>query len=582
MQKSITTYFINTIICSFFILFFCLGSVYLLPEKGVNILFISNLWKYLLLFSALILVFFALYLYLKSDKKLSYEKQFEKLTLLDLIVTLVPLTPITQYIFHNQDILSLHQSFTVFSFFALMSIVLCALIPIIFSVFAKKAALQISATGFLYTLLSMANFSANNHWHLAGDIIVQIAVLVICIFILFAISKFAQKWFNLAIVIFFIANTGSAILTAGTGDTSNKDISQEISKLPIYTELANKQPAHTNDIILLVYEAYANNQTLKHYGFDNSSQMNYLKNMGFNLYENSYSIAPCTQSSMPATFSAQMQLSPEYNNRMYEHGRKHIASGAIQRTLAQQNYKYVGIFKTDAFFRGISLSDMTYDLYFPPLEHDESALIINAILEGEFRHEAGYDKIDHQTYVNTKRQVLSQKQLSPYLFYTHSTLPGHSQNSGQCLTDETEKYFRGLEIANKEMRGDIEAVIKNNPDAIIVVAGDHGPYLTRNCAFLIRMRNQLGADQVTKHDLQDRYGNLLAIRWPESESAIKYDIQVLQDIFPAIASYLYDDDTIFDKTRAKRETQYAPIVSLGVQIINGKIKGGVDDGKPLY
>ncbi len=63
----------------------------------------------------------------------------------------------------------------------------------------------------------------------------------------------------------------------------------------------------------------------------------------------------------------------------------------------------------------------------------------------------------------------------------HTHLPYHSQNSGVCRPDEIELFGERLAQANIEMKQDLALVLENDPEAIVIVAGDHGPHLTKNC-----------------------------------------------------------------------------------------------------
>ena len=582
MRKEYSNFFIHAIVITSLLLLYTLSSIFLLPGKGINILFISQFWKLLLLALLVLISALSCFLYFKKDKTLEYKKIFEKAELGDFCIALIPLSPIVQYIFHNQDILNFHKSLIVFAFFALIAIVICVIIPLILSVFISKRNLQIASSAFLYAIFNMASLAATNQWHQQGVFLIQALTFVAVLAILLIISTIAKQKFNAIVFIFFIANLVTAFISTAPSQKTTDNFSEKIAKLPIYSEVINKDIANKRNIIFLSYESYTNNETLKGYGFDNSEQVNFLNNNGFHIYNNAYSTGPCTHSSMGNVFSVGKDMHPEYGSIMYERSRKHIVGGAVQTLLQSKGYKSLGVFKTDSFFRGIMLNEIKYDYYFPPLTGDESSLLISSILEGEFRHEAGYEKIDHQLYTAGKLQALAQKQLSPYIFYSHSTLPGHSQNTGRCMDNDTPKYFEGLRKANIEMRADIETAIQNNPKAIIIVSGDHGPYLTKNCAFLARMGDAITTNDVNRLDIQDRHGVLLAIRWPEKEYATKHNIVTLQDIFPAIFSYMFNDNGIFNKTRTERVTLYSDRVLKGVKVIDGVIKGGKDNNLPLF
>ena len=166
---------------------------------------------------------------------------------------------------------------------------------------------------------------------------------------------------------------------------------------------------------------------------------------------------------------------------------------------------------------------------------------------------------------------------SPRLIYMHDSLPGHSQNSGQCLPNETDLFKERLEIANHQMRQDLEVITRSDPSAIIIVAGDHGPYLTKNCT---GTSSHYDTSEIDRLDVQDRFGTFLAIRWP-TDNFEEYDnITVLQDIFPVMFAYLYDDSQFLTATVAPETL--SPWRIIGVSVSDGRISGGVHDGQLLF
>jgi len=66
--------------------------------------------------------------------------------------------------------------------------------------------------------------------------------------------------------------------------------------------------------------------------------------------------------------------------------------------------------------------------------------------------------------------------------------------------------------ANAEMIADVEMALANNPNAIIILAGDHGPALTGDVFQISDFKSQ---ENVGRLNILDRYGILLAIRWPQ-------------------------------------------------------------------
>ncbi len=77
-------------------------------------------------------------------------------------------------------------------------------------------------------------------------------------------------------------------------------------------------------------------------------------------------------------------------------------------------------------------------------------------------------------------------------------------------------------------------------------------------------------------DIQDRFGTFLAIRWPTPDFENYDDIIVLQDIFPAVFAYLFNDEG-FLESKIDPST-FSPLVT----VRNGIIFGGINDGEPLF
>jgi hypothetical protein len=135
-----------------------------------------------------------------------------------------------------------------------------------------------------------------------------------------------------------------------------------------------------------------------------------------------------------------------------------------------------------------------------------------------------------------------------------------------------------LKIANLEMRQDLDLILKNDPSAIVIVAGDHGPYLTKNCQ---NTSYSYDMAEISRLDIQDRYGTFLAIRWPTEDFTEYDDLPVLQDLFPAVFAYMYDDPTIILQAKIRTKIPTPNTIS-GASVRNGYINGGLNDGELLF
>ncbi len=545
---------------------------YLLPD-GVNAIFAQRTSSLLLV---PLIVFLGIFLFLLnhiSRKKDTFFRKIDSLDYKDIILLLLPMTPITQYILLNQDILSPFSSLVVFMLFLALAFILAILVPWALSVIASKKALMTVGLSVTFLLYNMSALSAHYSWYLHGSLKIQLIYLSLTFLLLYGVLKINNRFSYLLVTAFFFINTTVTLINkdnvTGSFESSPAEKENEISAYLDTTKIAR-----TPDIFLLIYEAYANAETMMKYGFDNCEQIQFLKQNGFTIYDGVYSVGGHTLSSMSRVFEPGKSV--EGNENSYY---RTILSGnsSCLKTLKHSGYKTFGVFHCDYYTQD---HIPTYDMIYPsvrPLIIAGAGLLIRAILMGEFRYNVSYSPVDYSEYVEKKREILSFQYNYPVFLYSHNQFPGHSQSSGKCLPDETQKYIAGIEIANTEMQEDLKALALANNNSIVIIAGDHGPYLTKNCSSL----HEYEINEIDRLDIQDRYGTFLAIKWPDKAYSDRYDIQILQDIFPALFSYLLDNDSIFNQTRAERVTIDEARVS-GVLVKDGYIVGGRDDGKPLF
>jgi len=544
-------------------------SAYLLPD-GVTRIFASDLWKPSLALTILSgLAFFGI-LKLKKSSKLVNKRTSEKSSARDLILLLLPLTPVVQYILNNQDILSIWESFYVLGIFALFSAVLIVAIPKIMVVVGSARTLMILGLAFAFTFTNMAALSSQFAWFEIGSLKIQLAVFGGLFLLVWFLYDFGfKKLVYLLVVVYFVSNSVVQAFTPPENAGGSTDTSFSGNKL--FELVGDRKPSSTPNIYLLIYDAYAHNETILLYGIDNSGQENYLKDLGFKLYPRTYSVGAASLGTMSRVLNA----STEYygNNRRAASG-----DGVVQNLLKGLGYETYGLFPSDYFFRGYGSN---YDFYFPTNITPSGNLLLEAILMGEFKFDLEFDKVPHEQFVEKKLNVFKEISGTPRFVDMHTNIPSHSQNSGTCLPDETGLYKERLDKANMEMRQELEELTKSDPRAIIIVASDHGPYLTKNCTGTGSVyRNSYDISEISRLDIQDRFGTFLAIRWPTKDFEEYDDITVLQDLFPSIFSYLYKDEKLL-RSKVESATVDLDRVS-GASVKNGIIYGGIDDGESLF
>jgi hypothetical protein len=101
------------------------------------------------------------------------------------------------------------------------------------------------------------------------------------------------------------------------------------------------------------------------------------------------------------------------------------------------------------------------------------------------------------------------------------------------------RYYRAIE----EIKEEIKIVVSKDPDAIIIIMSDHGPYLLEEVGYFNgNMPVPPNNMEIKPIHFRDVNGAFMAIRWPDKVRASKYDkeFNVTQDLFPIVFAYLYD------------------------------------------
>ena len=482
----------------------------------------------------------------------------------DLMLLLLPMAPVTQYVLNNDDLLAWWEALLVLALFALLVAVPVILVPALLTKTGATRPTMYLGVAFAFMLTSMASLSKQFAWHEWGSLKIQLPILGgIWLFAWLMFRLKARDLMHVAIAVYFAAN--AMLQDQPRADTTS---SQNVAPLndTLVALIGSRTPLSAPDIYLLVYEAYAPGETMTAYGIDNRDQQQYLEERNFKIYPETYSVAGKTAISMGRVLNASLSLGRETRTAI-------SGNGLVQNLLKGFGYQTYGVFPSEYFFRGVVPSyDYSYPGYGP-----SAGVLIEAILEGEFRFDVGVEDGSWDEFVREKRRILADKSEAPKFLYAHSNSPGHSPLTGTCRPNEVELYGERLAKANLEMREDIELVLEQDPTAIVIVAGDHGPYLTKNC---LGTGGVYEMSEITRLDVQDRLGTFLAIRWPTEEFEDYDVITVLQDLFPAVFAYLFADRGLLEAEVEPASVDKENVS--GVRVVDGVILGGVDDGQALF
>lgn len=180
-----------------------------------------------------------------------------------------------------------------------------------------------------------------------------------------------------------------------------------------------------------------------HYGLYNCDQLQFLQEKGFTVYKDIYTVRATTLSSMSRMFAVDPH--PRGQLRAYTAG-----NGPVQNVLKNHGFTTIGVFFSDYQFRG---TDSVYQISYPS-QSPAYRKLIKSVLEGEFRYDPEYEGGDYNEYLKYKRRIFNEQSHSPVFMYTHNRYPGHSQMSGKCRPDETERYVQKVHVGRRGLQAD--------------------------------------------------------------------------------------------------------------------------------
>lgn len=539
------------------------GLGYLIVPDGVNQVFLLNTFRISIILASIIALIMIVY---PREWKIRpmwprHYVSSDRIAVADLLLLFLPMTPIAQYIVRNFSVLGLSGSFSLALGMLLIGLLACFALPLILSRMVVPRFTMLLAMGFAYVIFNMAAFSAQFEWHLSGEFYLQLLILVFIVGALFFLHSKAPG-FTRAIVVSYSLIIVLANLISVYEPEGRMVVADDGAAVKQLDHVRFMQPVN---VYYLTYESYGNDAAHDYYGIDNQKQLDWLTENEFKVLPGAYTLASASLTSISRVFAMDTQLDGK--------PRTYIAGKSPAHQVFKNNgYHLIGIFSHDYLIQN---AEVMYDAYFPK-QSDPVGQVFSAIAEGEFRFDVSYQDVDYDQYIAAKREAI-RTPIQRKFVYSHNRLPAHSQNSGRCRPDEIPLYEERLRKANREMRADVSEILATDPDAVIVLAGDHGPYLTENCMYLERA--SLQQSEIDRIDIQDRLGILMAVRWPPHLQGKPCDIKVLQDVFPVMFSMLAQDSSLLDMRVDKPSV---PQGLGGVTVQNGRVVGGRDDGMPLF
>tara|TARA_Y100001970_G_scaffold292571_1_gene434389 strand:- start:3684 stop:5624 length:1941 start_codon:yes stop_codon:yes gene_type:complete len=482
--------------------------------------------------------------------------------------TAITLIPILRFCIVNNGILSIREQLLIILYFLLLSFFIIGVVSFLFDETTKSLIFQPFSTALLCIVYEMPSLS-QNYPFVRGSNNYSLLIFFFGLFVFFRLI-YKSKPLQMSLLVI-------GLLAAGTLPSVifDEEIDYDLEKIQALSpfKFSNETSLANNySVVVLVYDGYPPEETVNLLGGDISQQTNFLIENDFTIYNGVYSMGSYSLATMSRFLQGTEQEYGEDDMRKITGG-----SSSFVKTLDQYGYHTAGIFTSVFYFPPNSKPE--YDYSFPNKGGKRSKRMFDAILKGRLTMEDILYTIPYENYLIEKQNFLKNINTRevPSFLYTHTYYPGHSQNSGTCLENETAEWINRLEFANDEMRSDVSYLSPAFDNTIIVIMGDHGPFLTKNCTGLTEYEE----GEISRLDIQDRHGTFLAVRWPDSSNTIEFEEKILQNVLISIFSTLISDGG-FMKENELNEKIYVTHLPEGISVEKNIIYGGINNLEPLF
>ncbi len=389
-----------------------------------------------------------------------------------------------------------------------------------------------------------------------------------CIGLFLWVRRFAFLHINIFLLIFCsfsIVNLSLPLL---------KEEPSPLVEHPLATYAMKERP----NIYLFFQESLHSLDILRDaYGMDTSELEAYLAKAGFTDYGKIYANSPSTLPSFADTFSFRSSRAFARGNGDAAVGIRYMLGGAesntLLRVLKTNGYTTAFLVGDTGYFGTVKgkLLDSSDGICVLPQENSISGVIscvsmlntrFHRRLFGLMRRLAGSDTAGDVIYHGPLEERVSQAvaaHMRPEapLFLTFKGGAKHTPSNGgytwRQLAEWVQggEYQRAVEKGSQELQRICDNIIANDPGAMIIILGDHGPRrlqdIEKGAASVDELKAQLQKTDFSFPDFcDDRHAVFLAIRLPYGRPGdISYGLPLSHvNLFRHVLAYLNDDQSI--------------------------------------
>ncbi len=258
---------------------------------------------------------------------------------------------------------------------------------------------------------------------------------------------------------------------------------------------------HTPNIYYIQPDGYVNPSELRrgYYDLEDFEMTSYFDATGFQNYPNFRSNYPSTLTSNTSLFSMKHHY---YNGSETFNEGVHLRDIIVSENAVLKTLKHNG--------------------YETHLLLERPYLLLN-------RPDLGYDHCNFNyndiAYIGTglgKRRDLSlplvqmmaeKEDARPQFYFIELFDPGHiatSESASQGVVKEKEKWLQQLQVANGKLKKLTTLILEKDPQALIIISGDHGGFVGMDYTQEIYTKTQ------DRDRIYSMFSTILAIHWPDS------------------------------------------------------------------
>ena len=307
-------------------------------------------------------------------------------------------------------------------------------------------------------------------------------------------------------------------------------------------KIANLSFKKKKNVYFLLFDGYGSVDGLELLGIKKRPFLDKMSKKGFRLYNSFFTNFQATNLTMPTYLEMDSKHNGKYLNEFPVPNRSQITAGQgrVYKIFKENKYKINIVHQS----RYLLLENCYASFCFPPVPvgmyfqlfdkvvlNDRFRLTFGPLNRRFTRREERRKSYDHLMKIANS--------MDNHFSYFHFFFPAHTEYvAGICdEKKETAYYSNRIDDANKEILKIVENINLADPSGLIIVASDHGGWVTNKCHSNRPLR--------TIEEILDHLGAFLAIKWGEDyDGRFDEKIRSSANVFRYIFSYLLESDIL--------------------------------------